>query len=89
MFPNNPKWKGRQPTFFAKENTTFEDGCCVMRTYKPEAGSLPEGYTHTAGFLVSKELFLYGYFEARLRPNDSHGFSVSGCRTMKETGGLK
>lgn len=70
-FPNNPKWKGRQPTFFAKENTTFENGCCVMRTYKPEAGTLPEGYTHTAGFLVSKELFLYGYFEARLRPNDS------------------
>ena len=70
-FPNNPKWKGRQPTFFANENTTFENGCCVMRTYKPEAGSLPEGYTHTAGFLVSKELFLYGYFEARLRPNDS------------------
>ena len=24
-FPNNPKWKGRQPALFAKENTTFED----------------------------------------------------------------
>lgn len=24
-FPTNPKWKGRQPTFFAKENTTFEN----------------------------------------------------------------
>ena len=70
-FPNNPKWKGRQPTFFAKENTTLKNGCAVMKTYKPEVGTLPEGYTHTAGFLVSKELFLYGYFEARLKPNNS------------------
>ena len=41
-FPNNPKWKGRQPTFFAKENTTLKNGCAVMKTYNLKSVHYPK-----------------------------------------------
>ncbi len=63
----NPKWKGRQPTFFHKANTTLENGELVMRINKHGEDKLPEGYTHKSGFIVSKKQFLYGYFEAELK----------------------
>ena len=32
---------------------------------------IPEGYTHTAGFIKSKNKFLYGYFEAEMKLMDA------------------
>ena len=70
-YPNNPKWKGRQPTFFHKSNTTIENGEAVFRINKHGEEKLPEGYTHTSGFIVSKQKFLYGYFEAEMKLMDA------------------
>ncbi|MFI3319548.1 MAG: family 16 glycosylhydrolase [Rikenellaceae bacterium] len=69
--PNNPGWKGRKPTYFHTSNVKLEDGYAVFRINKHGNETLPEGYTHSAGFIVSKQTFLYGYFEAKLKPNDS------------------
>lgn len=66
--PNNPRWKGRQPTQFLDENTTLRDGNLVMTVEKPDPSKLLKGYTHSAGFIVSQDTHLYGYFEARLKP---------------------
>ncbi len=70
-YPNNPGWKGRKPTFFHESNVLLRDGYAVFSVNKHGEDKLPEGYTHTAGFIVSKKKFLYGYFEARLKPNKS------------------
>jgi beta-glucanase (GH16 family) len=32
---------------------------------------LPEGFTHTTGFIVSKQKVLYGYFEAEMKLLDA------------------
>lgn len=67
-YPNNPKWKGRQPTYFHGSNVSLENGELVMRINQHGNEQLPTGYTHTAGFIKSKKKILYGYFEARLKP---------------------
>ncbi len=69
--PTTPGWKGRQPTYFHGSNITVEDGHAVFRTNKHGDFKLPEGYTHSSGFMNTHDTFLYGYFEARLKPNDS------------------
>ncbi|TXG39258.1 family 16 glycosylhydrolase [Seonamhaeicola maritimus] len=63
-YPNNPGWKGRQPTFFHGSNVSLEDGELVFRVNQHGNEKLPEGYTHSTGFIKSKNKFLYGYFEA-------------------------
>ncbi len=70
-YPNNPGWKGRQPTQFHESNVTLEDGYAVFRINQHGDEELLDGYTHSAGFLVSKDTFKYGYFEARLKLNNS------------------
>lgn len=79
-FPNNPKWKGREPTFFHASNTTVKNGLLVMKLNQHGSEVLPEGFTHTSGFIVSKQPFLYGYIEAELKPLNAHwvtGFWMS------------
>ena len=63
-YPNNPKWKGRQPTYFHGSNVSLENGELVFRVNQHGDEKLPEGYTHSTGFIKSKNKFLYGYFEA-------------------------
>lgn len=70
-YPNNPKWKGRKPTYFHGSNVSLEHGNLVMRINQHGDEKLPEGYTHSAGFIKSKHKFLYGYFEALLKPMDA------------------
>ncbi|PWJ43892.1 family 16 glycosylhydrolase [Sediminitomix flava] len=69
--PNNPKWKGRQPTYFHGSNVSLEGGEAVFRVNKHGDDALPEGYTHTSGFIKSKNKFLYGYFEAEMKLMDA------------------
>ena len=70
-FPNNPKWKGRPPTFFQGDNVSMEDGELVIRVNQHGDVSLPEGFTHSTGFIKSKRKVLYGYIEAELQPMDA------------------
>ncbi|MGM8362018.1 family 16 glycosylhydrolase [Flavobacterium sp. ARAG 55.4] len=70
-FPNNPKWKGRAPTYFHPSNVSLEKGELVIKLNQHKDEKLPEGFTHSTGFIVSKEKFLYGYFEAECKLMDA------------------
>lgn len=70
-FATNPSWKGRQPTFFHADNTTLENGELVMRINQHGEEKLPKGYTHTSGFIKSKQTVLYGYFESEAKLMDA------------------
>ncbi|MDO6802242.1 family 16 glycosylhydrolase [Wenyingzhuangia sp. 1_MG-2023] len=66
--PNNPGWKGRQPTYFHGSNVSLRGGELVFKINQHNKEEvLPEGYTHTAGFIKSKQKVLYGYFEAEMK----------------------
>lgn len=70
-YPNNPGWKGRKPTYFHGSNVSLKDGELVFKINQHDEGvELPEGYTHTAGFIKSKKKVLYGYFEAEMKLMD-------------------
>ena len=62
-YPNNPGWKGRIPTYFHGSNVSLEEGELVIRVNQHGEEKIPDGYTHTTGFIKSKHRFLYGYFE--------------------------
>lgn len=70
-YPNNPKWKGRAPTYFHASNVKLEKGNVVIRVNQHGNENLPEGFTHSTGFIKSKNKFLYGYFEAEVRLMDA------------------
>ncbi len=69
--PNNPSWKGRQPTYFHGSNVSLENNELIIRVNKHKNEKLPEGYTHSTGFIKSKNKFLYGYFEAECKLMDA------------------
>lgn len=70
-YPNNPGWKGRQPTYFHGSNVNLENGNLVIRVNQHGNEKLPEGFTHSTGFIKSKQKFLYGYFEAEAKLMDA------------------
>ena len=70
-YPNNPKWKGRKPTYFHGSNVKLENGELVIRVNQHQGEALPDGFTHSTGFIKSKQRFLYGYFEAECRLMDA------------------
>ena len=79
-YPTNPTWKGRKPTFFHRSNVRVDDGELVLSINKHGNQKLPDGYTHTSGFIVSRKLVKYGYLEAELKLMDApwvSGFWIS------------
>ncbi len=70
-YPTNPGWKGRIPTQFHPANVTIANGYANFAINQHGDDELLEGYTHSSGFLVSKNTFLYGYFEGRLKLSDN------------------
>jgi beta-glucanase (GH16 family) len=64
---NNPKWKGRPPTLFHGSNVSVEDGELVLRLNQHGDAELPDGFTHTSGFVKSRKRMLYGYVEAEMK----------------------
>ena len=70
-YPNNPKWKGRPPTYFHGSNVSLENGELVIRVNKHGKEKLPKDFTHSTGFIKSKNKFLYGYFEAEAKLMDA------------------
>lgn len=70
-YPNNPKWKGRPPTYFHGSNVFLENDELVIRVNQHGNEKLPSEFTHSTGFIKSKKQFLYGYFEAELKLMDA------------------
>ncbi|MEM9420593.1 MAG: family 16 glycosylhydrolase [Planctomycetota bacterium] len=70
-YPNNPKWKGRPPTYFHGSNVSLENGELVLRVNKHGDAELPKGFTHTAGFIKSRDRLTYGYLEAEMKLMDA------------------
>jgi len=70
-YPNNPKWKGRAPTYFHGSNVSLEDEELVVRVNQHAEEVLPATFTHSTGFIKSKRRFRYGYIEAELKPMDA------------------
>ncbi len=69
-YETNPGWTGRKPVLFHKECITVSDGLLHVHAFDSKRSAkydLPEGYTHMSGFIVSKELARFGYFEARAK----------------------
>lgn len=69
--PNNPGWKGRQPTYFHGSNVSLKKGELVLKINQHGDEEIPEGYTHTAGFIKSKQKLKYGYLEAEMKLMDA------------------
>lgn len=69
--PNNPGWKGRVPTYFHSSNVSLQDGKLEIAVNKHGNETLPEGFTHSTGFIRSTESVLYGYFEAEMKLMDA------------------
>ncbi len=77
-WPNNPRWKGRQPGYFHPDNVTVDDGKLhlTMRRQEPPTAMKEEGYhTYTCAAVQSKITVRYGYFEVKARPMKSAGSS--------------
>ena len=70
-YPNNPKWKGRPPTYFHESNVSLKNGELVIKVNQHGAEKLPNEFTHSTGFIKSKTKFLYGYFEAEAKLMDA------------------
>lgn len=70
-WPNNPGWKGRPPTNFHSSNVSIDDGELVFKINQHGDAKLPEGYTHTSGFIKSRNEILYGYFESEAKLMDA------------------
>ena len=66
-YGSNPKWEGREPTFFHASNVSLSDGELIFKINQHGEEDLPKGFTHTSGFIKSKKRILYGYFEAELK----------------------
>ncbi len=69
--PSARGWIGREPTYFHANNIEVKDGYAVFSINQHGDEQLPEGYTHSSGFIKSHATHLYGYYEARLKPNKS------------------
>lgn len=71
-FPRAKNWIGREPTMFHASNVSVKDGNLeIALNQHPSDLKLPEGFTHTTGFVYSKKTYLYGYIEAELFPIDA------------------
>lgn len=77
-YPNNPGWKGRPPTLFHGSNVSLLNGELVFKINQhPKKFKFPKNkdkskrYTHTSGFIKSKNTILYGYFEAEQKLMDA------------------
>ncbi len=74
---HNPRWKGRKPGFFSKENVKVADGALHLTAKAETLPDVPKGYhSFTTAAVKSKSLVRYGYFEIRCKPMDSRASSA-------------
>ncbi len=62
-------WNGRQPVFHTGDNTLVENGELILIA-KSDPGIAP-GYDYSSGYITSKDIRRYGYFEARIKAADN------------------
>ena len=67
-FDRDPQWPGRAPALFLPGNVAVKDGMLqlAVRAEEPQAAQNPNPklyHTFTTGFVKSKTLALYGYYE--------------------------
>ena len=62
-------WNGRQPVFHTGDNAEIVDG--KLRLFAQEESGLPAGYRFSSGYLTSRDIRRYGYFEARIKAADN------------------
>ena len=69
-FDRNPTWSGRQPVYFHKDCVELNGGLLYLKAFNAEESgkrNLPGGYTHISGFVSSRQLVRFGYFEIRAK----------------------
>lgn len=72
-YPLNPKWVGRFPSFFSRENVRLRDGNLVIFGTKVDLDDpfFKKGIRYFTGTLKSQRPIKYGYFEVRAKIGDS------------------
>lgn len=72
-YPLNPKWSGRLPSRFAKENVVLRDGKLIIKGTKVSSLDelAKEGVQYKTGILKSQRPIKYGYFEIKARVANS------------------
>lgn len=68
-YPLNPKWAGRPPSQFTKENVLIRDGNLVILGTKVDSSSplYQKGTRYLTGTLKSQRPIRYGYFEIKAK----------------------
>ncbi len=69
-YGTNPTWRGRPPVLFHKECVSVSEGFLHIHAFDSEGSAkydLPNGYSHTSGFVVSKKVARFGYYEIRAK----------------------
>jgi hypothetical protein len=63
-------WVGRPPGWFAPENVSIKDGALVLKIDKatPEQIQSHPKFTYNTGYIRTKELTGYGYYEIEAKP---------------------
>lgn len=66
-YPLNPKWVGRPPSVFAKENVFLRNGQLVIQGTKVAAADplFAKGIRYRTGTIKSQRPIKYGYFEIK------------------------
>lgn len=70
----NPYWRGRPPVFFHKDCISVRNGflrVSALNSVESARCEFPNSFTHISGFIVSKNLVRFGYFEIRAKLMDS------------------
>lgn len=70
----NPKWQGRHPVYFHPDCVGLRDGKLHLSAFDSKESAkrkLKAGYSHISGFVSSKNLVRFGYFEIRAKLMDS------------------
>ncbi len=67
---HNPKWQGRHPVYFHPDCVELRDGKLHLSAFDSRQSGkrkMPKGYSHISGFVSSKNLIRFGYFEIRAK----------------------
>jgi len=71
-FDYDPKWLGRKPAYFVRENISVVDGELHLLSRLGDAqDKLPKGYRYSTAAVKSKAAVKYGYFEVMCKPINS------------------
>ena len=71
-FDYDPKWLGRKPAYFVRENISVERGeLRMLSRLGNDQDKLPKGYTYSTAAVKSKAAVKYGYFEVKCKQMDS------------------